>query len=346
MKKEGLFFERLPSGSVKCGLCAHLCEIQPGKFGFCGVRQNISGVLYSHVYGEVIAAHVDPIEKKPLYHFLPGSASFSLAAPGCNFRCGFCQNWEISQMRADKGWAGAGEYRSPEDIVDAAAANRCASISYTYTEPTVFFEYCLDVARLARKRGIRNVFVTNGYMTPAAIDAISPYLDAANVDLKFFDDSMYRKVCAGSLKPVLVSIEGMRRKNIWVEVTTLLIPGQNDSRKDLEGFAGYLAGVDKDIPWHISKFFPNYKYMDIDPTSDSSLRGAVECGLQAGIRYVYAGNVHGWGSATQCHQCGKTLIERSGFSVVSQNVKKGKCGFCGAVIPGVWVDNGNSSEAS
>jgi pyruvate formate lyase activating enzyme len=336
MKKEAVLYTKGKDTQLQCNLCGHRCSILEGKYGLCGVRQNLGGALFTHVYGEIIAAHVDPIEKKPLYHYLPGSESFSIASPGCNFRCGFCQNWEISQLRASDGVACDRNYHPPREIIRAASAQECASISYTYTEPTMMFEYCLDVARLAKEQGIYNIFVTNGYMTKEAIDMIGPYLDAANIDLKFFNDVSYKKICAGSLKPVQEAIEYMRRKNIWVEVTTLLIPGQNDSEKELKQLAKYLAHVDKNMPWHISKFFPNYKYMEIDATADDSLRKAFDYGKQAGIRYVYVGNVYGWGTDTLCHACNKLLIQRRGFTVESCHVRQGKCEYCQAEIPGFW----------
>ncbi|MDD5348135.1 MAG: AmmeMemoRadiSam system radical SAM enzyme [Candidatus Omnitrophica bacterium] len=336
MKKEAYLYEKLDDKKVHCFLCAHQCRIADGKFGFCGVRKNEAGTLYSMVYGNVISANVDPIEKKPLYHFLPGSYSFSIATIGCNFRCGFCQNWEISQTNVRDGSRIAGRPLSPEEAVQAAITSECQSISYTYTEPTIYFEYAYDIAKLARAKGLRNVFVTNGYMTRQAIEMIKPYLDAANVDLKFFKDESYKKICSGSLQPVLDSIKFMRESDIWVEVTTLVLPGENDSPGELQGIAEFLAGVDKDMPWHISRFFPNYKFTDGAATPEATLKKAQELGSKAGLRYVYVGNVYGWGNDTSCHNCKKLLIKREGFSVLENNIAKGACSFCKTPIPGAF----------
>lgn len=334
--KEALLYEKLPDKSVHCFLCAHHCKVANQKFGFCGVRINVDGILYTYVYGKPVTLHVDPVEKKPLYHFLPASFSFSLATIGCNFHCSFCQNWEISQSSVRDG-AGLDESLvSPEEVVKAAVKNKCKSISYTYTEPTVFFEYALDIAKIAREKGLYNNFVTNGYMTKDALMLIKPYLDAANVDLKFFRDESYRKVCAGSLEPVLNSIRLMRDMGVWVEVTTLVVPGENDSPEELGNIAKFIAGVDKNIPWHISRFHPDYKFTDYRPTPEITLKKAQELGNKAGLNYIYAGNVYGWGNDTYCLGCKKLLIKREGFSVLENNINRGKCGYCLAMVPGVF----------
>ena len=335
MRKEALLYEKLKDKLVHCFLCHHHCRIANQKFGFCGVRQNIEGILYSHVYGKVIASHIDPIEKKPLYHFLPGSFSLSIATVGCNFRCGFCQNWEISQSSIRDGDS-AGEEFLPGDIVKAALQNQCRSISYTYSEPTIFFEYALDVAKLAKDKGLYNNFVTNGYMTDEALQMLKPYLDAVNVDLKFFKDSSYQKICKGHLEPVLNSIRIMHRLNIWVEITTLIVPGENDSEKELRDIAEFIANIDKNIPWHISRFHPDYKFKDYPATAEATLKKAQEIGNKAGLNYVYVGNVIGFGNDTHCHNCKKLLIKREGFSVLEYNIKQGKCSFCNTAIPGIF----------
>ncbi|MCX5704828.1 MAG: AmmeMemoRadiSam system radical SAM enzyme [Candidatus Omnitrophica bacterium] len=335
MKKEALLYKKLENKGVHCYLCAHQCKIAEGKFGFCGVRENIGGVLYTHAYGKVIAAHVDSIEKKPLYHFLPSSKSFSIATIGCNFRCSFCQNWQISQrFFSDKD--PAGEPFSPEEIVKAALDNGCKSISYTYTEPTIFFEYALETAKLAKARGLYNNFVTNGYMTSECLEMIRPNLDAANVDLKFFRDASYRKVCSGSLQPVLDSIRLMHELGIWVEVTTLIVPGENDSKEEIKDIAGFIAGVDKSIPWHISRFHPDYKFSDHQATPEETLKRAYDLGRKVGLNYIYIGNVYGFGNDTYCSSCNKLLVRREVFSVLENNIQEGKCVFCKAVIPGVF----------
>ncbi|MBU0709479.1 MAG: AmmeMemoRadiSam system radical SAM enzyme [Candidatus Omnitrophica bacterium] len=334
--KEALFYEPLTKNGVHCYLCNHRCKIADGKFGFCGVRKNERGVLYTLAYGKVIAAHIDPIEKKPLYHFLPGSYSFSIATIGCNFRCGFCQNWQISQSSFKNGDAQRSEELSPEQIVDSALKNKCRSISYTYTEPTIFFEYAFDTAKLAKEKGLYNNFVTNGYMTTEALGKIRPYLDAANVDLKFFKESSYEKICSGRLRPVLDSIKFMKQSGIWVEVTTLVVPGENDSEEELRDIAEFIAGVDKNIPWHISAFHPNYKFTDYHATPEDTLKRAFEIGKSCGLNYIYIGNVVGFGNDTFCHNCKKLLIKRELFSVTENKIIRGKCTFCGAVIPGIF----------
>jgi pyruvate formate lyase activating enzyme len=337
MKKEALLYTKLKGTQVQCILCAHRCKIADQKFGFCGVRQNIGGIVYTYAYGEVIASHVDPIEKKPLYHFLPGSQSFSIAAPGCNFRCGFCQNWQISQLKVGGSVSFEDHFCPATDIVNAALAQKCASISYTYTEPTLNFEYNLAVSKLAKEKGLRNVWVTNGFMTLEALAMIQPYMDAANVDLKFFNEKSYKKICAGSLKPVQETIKFMRANNIWVEVTTLVVPGKNDSPAELKQIAQFLAGIDVNIPWHVSKFFPDYQYATYNPTSDGSLQTAADIGNGAGLRYVYVGNVFGWGSSTSCPSCKKILVKRENLTILEENLDRGRCKFCQEQIPGIYV---------
>ena len=345
MKKEALLYNKLKHNQVQCVLCSHRCKIADQKLGICGVRQNLAGILYTHVYADVIASQSDPIEKKPLYHFLPGTQSFSIAAPGCNFRCGFCQNWQISQLKAGNGVSFEDHFCPSGDTVNAALSNKCASISYTYTEPTINFEYCYDVSKLAKEKGLKNVWVTNGFMTLEALKIIAPYMDAANVDLKFFNESSYKKICGGGLKPVLESIKFMRQNNIWVEVTTLVVPGKNDSEAELKQIAQFLAGVDADIPWHISKFFPNYQYTSDDPTPEGTLQKAFEIGQRCGLRYIYVGNVYGWGNSTHCYNCKKLLIKREGFFIRDNLIENGACPFCHKKIPGVFAQRIGEAHA-
>jgi pyruvate formate lyase activating enzyme len=336
MIREAMLYKTLGEGAVSCCLCAHRCEINPGKFGVCGVRENRDGKLVTFVYGEVIAAHVDPIEKKPFYHFLPGTTSFSIATVGCNFKCAFCQNWEISQASKKGGRGPGGVTLMPEDVVREARSRNCRSISYTYTEPTIFFEYAYDTARIAKAAGLYNNFVTNGFMTPEALKTIHPYLDAANVDLKSFKDETYKRICKGRLAPVLDSIRLMREMKIWVEVTTLVVPGLNDSEKELTDIACFIAGVDPDIPWHISRFHPDYQYTDERPTPLETLRVAHNIGKEEGLRYIYIGNVSGENENTFCPGCGKPLIQRQGFAVGENRIKAAKCPFCNVPIAGVF----------
>jgi len=336
MIKEARLYKALEAGRVECALCAHRCQINPGKFGVCGVRENRDGKLMSHVYGEVIAAHVDPIEKKPFFHFLPGTTSFSIATVGCNFRCPFCQNWELSQASKKDKSGGRGYALSPEDVVRNALDQGCRSISYTYTEPTIFFEYAYDTAVLAKKSGLANNFVTNGFMTAEALETIQPYLDAANVDLKAFRNETYKKVCRARLEPVLDSIRLMRKLGIWVEITTLVVPGMNDGEEELRDIARFIAGVDPDIPWHISRFHPDYKYTDAKPTPIETMRKAFTIGRKEGLRYVYIGNVMDEGDFTLCPKCLRPLIQRRGFWVEDNRVQDGRCPYCKAPIAGVF----------
>jgi len=273
------------------------------------------------------------LKKKPLYHFLPGSTSFSIATVGCNLKCSFCQNWQISQV-SKSGTSGVGQEVSPERVVEEAVANGCSSISYTYTEPTIFLEFALDVARAAKNEGLRNVFVTNGYMSKEAVDLISPYLDACNIDLKSFREEFYVSLCNGHVQPVLDTIAYMKKRGIWIEVTTLIIPGQNDSVEELTDIAEFIATVGKEIPWHISRYRPEYKYDLSPPTSLAILRKAKEIGLQAGLKYVYMGNVIE-GNDTICYQCGETLIERYNFTISNSRISEKKCNSCGSPIDGI-----------
>lgn len=334
MKKEAMLYKKRDNKWVDCFLCAHRCRIAPSKFGVCGVRQNIGGILYTYAYGEAVAAHVDPIEKKPLYHFLPGTSSYSIATIGCNFKCSFCQNWQISQASFKDGGMG-GQEMSPDEVVREAIRNGCKSVSYTYTEPTIFFEYALDASKAAKKENLGNVFVTNGYMTREALDVIEPYLDAANIDLKSFSDAFYAKVCKGKLQPVLDTIKAMKELGIWVEITTLVIPGLNDSEEELGKIAEFISGVDKGIPWHVSAFHPDYQLTDLQQTPLKTLKLAKETGESFGLRYVYLGNVLE-GTDTYCYACRGHLIRRVYYNVEILNMKKDTCSLCGAKIDGVW----------
>jgi pyruvate formate lyase activating enzyme len=331
-----MFQEPREEKKVQCGLCCHRCLILPGRRGICAVRENRDGILYSLVYDKVIARNIDPIEKKPLFHFLPGSRSFSIATPGCNFRCKHCQNADISQLPHDRGGIILGEDVSPASLVETARRNRCSSISYTYTEPTIYFELAYDTARLAVEAGLKNVFVTNGYITPEALKEIRPYLHAANIDLKGFREEFYRNICGAKLQPVLDAIRLYREYGIWIEITTLVIPGHNDSDEELAGIARFIKSVGEDIPWHVSRFHPTYKLIDEPSTPAETLQRARRIGQQEGLRYVYEGNIPGEGEDTLCWSCKKTLIERFGFSVQTNTIADGKCSHCRAKIDGVW----------
>jgi pyruvate formate lyase activating enzyme len=333
MKREAMFYTQLKNQTVRCDLCAHRCKIEEGDYGFCSVRQNLSGKLFTLVFGEAIARNVDHIEKKPLYHFLPGSLAFSIGTVGCNLRCGFCQNWQISQ--AGKKGGTLGSKLLPEEVITAAQANNCASIAYTYTEPTIFFEYAFETAQLARAEGIKNIFVTNGFMTPQVLDAAAPYLDAVNVDLKAWDNEYYKKYCQARLKPVLASIRHLKELSIWQELTTLIIPGENDSEEQLKAIAGFIASVDADIPWHISAFHPTHEFMDRKSTPVQTLHKAEEIGRKQGLKYIYLGNVPAE-NTTHCPECGDKTVTRSSMGVLEKRLEGDKCPSCGASIAGIW----------
>jgi pyruvate formate lyase activating enzyme len=336
--KEAMFYDKVADGKVRCGLCRFRCLISDGQRGICGVRENQGGVLYTLVYGKAIAEHVDPIEKKPLFHFMPGSKSYSIATVGCNFRCLHCQNYSISQVSRTRSSI-SGADLAPEDIVKNALAAGCSSISYTYTEPTIFYEYAYDTAVLASKAGLKNIFVTNGYITPEALAHIRPYLDAANIDLKGFSEKFYREVVHATLKEVLDSILEYKKLGIWIELTTLIIPNHNDSDDEFRAIARFIAEkVGIETPWHVSQFYPTYKLTDQPRTPVATLRRARQIGLDAGLRYVYEGNVPGEGGEnTYCPNCKELLIQRYGFYIETNRIAAGKCPHCAFELDGVWL---------
>jgi pyruvate formate lyase activating enzyme len=335
---EAMFYESMDENRVRCNLCHHQCKIKESKSGICGVRENRGGNLYTLVYGKIIAEHIDPIEKKPLFNFLPGSKAFSIGTVGCNFHCKHCQNFDISQYPHEHGGEIVGQDRTPEQIVASAKAAGCETIAYTYTEPTIFYEFALDTAVLAQKEGIKNVFVSNGYMSGKAVQQIAPYLDAINIDLKAFTDKFYRDVCGARLNPVLESIQLMKKLGGWVEVTALIIPGLNDGEQELHDIARYVKSIDPNIPWHVSQFYPAYKLVDRPPTSVATLRRAREIGMEEGLRYVYEGNAPGEGGEnTYCHVCGTMLIERDGLELMRNRLQDGKCPECGTKIDGIGM---------
>jgi pyruvate formate lyase activating enzyme len=343
--KEALFWKKLDGKKVQCQLCNQYCLISDGGRGLCGVRENHDGTLYTLVYGKVIAEHIDPIEKKPLFHFLPGTTSYSIATVGCNLRCSFCQNADISQAsltslplpegEVRRGWEQRipGEDRTPEQIVREALHNDCASIAYTYTEPTIFAEFALDVMKLAREQGLKNVWVSNGYTTKEALETVAPYLEAANIDLKFFNDETYWRICGCHLAPILETLKLYKKLKIWLEITTLIIPGQNDDEKQLTDIAEFIVkelGVN--TPWHISRFFPTYKMNAVSPTPEATIKQAYEIGKKAGLKYIYAGNTLSDGMEnTYCPKCGQVVIKRFGYDIERLD-DKGKCKNCGTKI--------------
>ncbi len=327
-----------PEGdAVRCGLCPHRCLIREGHAGTCMVRKNAGGELHTLVYGLAAATHVDPIEKKPLFHFLPGSRSFSIATVGCNFRCSFCQNWTLSQSPRELRKI-LGEELAPEEVVAAARRGGCASVSYTYSEPTIYFEYALDCGRLAKEAGLRNVFVTNGFIEAAPLEELRGILNAANVDIKAFTEGFYREHCGGRLAPVLDAAKRMKAMGVWVEVTTLVIPTLNDSESELRDLARFVVReLGPEVPWHVSRFHPDYKMPNRPPTPERTLARARTIGMEEGLRFVYTGNVWGdEGENTFCSACGHVVVARRGFQVKAMEVQAGQCRSCGAAVPGVW----------
>ncbi len=335
--KEALFYEKIGDKRVKCNLCRHHCIIDDSKRGICRVRENHAGTLYSLVYRKLISENIDPVEKKPLYHFYPGTSSFSVATMGCNFKCLHCQNYEISQLTRNHDQI-VGKDVVPEKIVDGALGYHCQSIAYTYTEPTIFFEYAYEIAKIASEKSIKNIFVTNGYITREALTTIQPYLHAANVDLKSFSSETYKKLCGARLEHVLDCIRSYKEMGIWIEITTLIIPGINDSESELRQIAEFIKSVGPEIPWHVSRFYPSYKLIERPPTPVDTLRKAREIGLEVGLRYVYEGNVPGEGGEnTYCYKCKKALIKRYGYQIIENNIINLKCPACNIIIDGIGI---------
>lgn len=329
--KEALYYKNLKDDIVQCTLCPRYCAIKNDESGDCGVRLNKDKKLYTLVYGRPCAVHIDSIEKKPLHHFLPGSKSFSIATAGCNFHCKFCQNWDISQARPE-------DVRSfdlsPEEVVNKAIENNCKSVAYTYTEGVVFYEYALDTMKIAKKKNIRNIIVCNGFINEEPLKEWCKYLDAANIDLKG-NDKFYREMCGNArIKPVLETLKLLKKSNVWLEVTNLIIPGYNDNKEEINERCEWILNNLGNIPVHFSRFFPNYKLLDIEATPQETLIKAKEIANKIGLSYVYIGNIFiNKAENTYC-KCGKLLIERVGYKVVKNIVKRG-CS-CGEKIPGVW----------
>lgn len=336
--REALYYQRIDEKkrTVLCQLCPRGCALGDGEAGFCRARKNVKGKLYSLGYAQPCAVHIDPIEKKPFFHLLPTSLSFSIASAGCNLRCSFCQNWQISQTSP---LDTMNEYNPPEKIVAAAKTTGCKSIAYTYTEPTNFFEYMLDTAKIARSKGALNVYHSNGYINPEPLKGLCKYLDAANIDLKGFSSAFYNKVCEAELEPVLETIKTLKKSGVWVEITNLVIPGYNDEPKMITKMCEWVKNdVGAGVPVHFSRFFPMYKMTSIPPTPVHTLEKAREIASKAGLHYPYIGNVPGHpGENTYCPKCTKMLVRRAGYNVLENSVKNGKCKFCGEKIGGIWT---------
>lgn len=334
---EATWYTKLKQGEVRCELCPRLCILRPGERGYCRVRANIDGRLYLLVYGKIAAAHVDPIEKKPLFHFLPGSRAFSIATAGCDLACSFCQNWTISQIYPEEAQT---ETLSPQEVVDLAKRTGCPVIAYTYNEPTVFYEFMLECARLARQNGIRNVWVTAAYITPEPLRELAKYLDAANVDIKGIREEYYRKYCDGKLQPVLDAVRILREEGVFVEITNLVVPGGNDSAEDFRDLAKWIREeIGPDTVLHFSRYFPAYRMEQPGPTPQSTLEEARRIAREEGLRYVYIGNLPGEGfEDTVCPGCGRVLVQRYGYDIdwATYGIVDGACKYCGTKVSGVW----------
>jgi pyruvate formate lyase activating enzyme len=336
--REAMFYKAIDAETVQCLLCPRNCSLMNGQRSFCRSREAEKGKLYSLVYGLLCSAHIDPIEKKPIFHLLPGSGSFSVATAGCNLRCKFCQNWTISQATPEEL---DNIFLSPEDLVKAALQNNCASISYTYSEPTVFYEYMLDTAKSATPRGIKNIYVTAGYINPEPAKLLSQYIDAANIDLKAYDNKYLENICAQRLEPLLYAIKLFKDLGVWVEITNLILPGLNDDMKKIREMCYWIkANLGIDTPLHFSRFTPMYKMTHLSSTPVSTLEEARRLAMGVGLNYVYIGNVPGHeGENTYCPKCKKLLIERKGFFLTQYHLNKNACKFCGREIAGIWPES-------
>lgn len=321
--------------TVQCELCPNGCVLEEGQRSRCRTRVNRNGTLYSLVYGKPCAVHVDPIEKKPFFHFLPGTSAFSIATAGCVLSCKFCQNWQISQASPED----TDTYDlPPEKVVKNALSYRCKSVTYTYTEPTVFYEYMYDTAVIAKKSGIRNTMHSCGYINKKPLRRLSRYMDAADIDLKGFTEDFYARICNGRLKPVLDSLVVLKEEKVWIEITNLVVPTLNDDMKSIRDMSGWIMkNLGADVPLHFSRFFPHYKLTNLPPTPLETLAEARKTAMDAGLRFVYIGNIRHEAESTYCPKCKKLLIERIGYFVKQNNVSEGRCRFCRADIPGVWT---------
>ena len=333
--KEAMFYEKLDNNTIQCHLCPRNCILKNGMRGFCRAREPRNGKHYSLVYGNPTAVHIDPIEKKPLFHFLPASTAFSIATAGCNLRCKYCQNWQISQLPPEET---SNQYLPPRAVVEAAVKYKCSTIAYTYTEPSVFYEYMLDTAKIAKTSGIKNIYHSNGSLNPNPAEELAQYLDGANIDLKGFSQEFYSKISQGYLDTVLNTIKLLKKKSVQVEITNLIVPPLNDDMKSIRKMCQWIRDeVGRDTPLHFSRFSPTYKLKNLSPTPVKILEEARKIAMRERLQYVYIGNVPGHeGESTYCPRDGKMLIRRIGYKVLENNVVKGKCKFCGTEIAGVW----------
>lgn len=332
---KGSFFKTIGDGKVRCHLCPHYCKIPNGGLGICKVRKNIDGELFSLNSDRIIAVSSDPIEKKPLYHFLPSSISYSIAAMGCNFSCDFCQNHTISMVNSEDDIKGMNI--SAEEIITGAVQSGARSIAYTYTEPTIYFELMEKIIKKAKSENIKNIMVSNGFMSDELIDVLIKDIDALNIDIKAYSEKFYKKYCKGSLAPVLNTVKRFKKAGIHIELTTLLINGLNDNEEEIKRLIEFILNLDEDIPWHISRFFPTYKMSDYSPTDIDTIYKVAELGYKMGLKYIYAGNIADNSySDTICPDCKSTLIKRSGYFTELIGLNSGKCLNCEKKISGVW----------
>ena len=332
---EAMYYESLPGKMVRCNLCPNRCILSPGQIGICKARKNIDGKLYSIVYGKVAAVHLDPIEKKPLYHFLPGTKTYSIATTGCNLRCKFCQNWQIAQVFP---WEVKTIDMTPEQVVENALKAGAKSIAFTYTEPVVFYEFMLNTAKLAKEKGLKTVMITSGYINPEPLKNLLKYLDAVKIDFKGFSDKFYQKMTMGHVQPVLDAMKIVKQSGKWLEIVNLVIPGENDSEEDIRNLALWVKeNLGEDVPVHFTRFHPDYKLLNTPPTPIETLKKARKIAMEVGLKYVYTGNVYDpEGSTTYCPDSGEVAIKREGFFVVENNLdEEGRCSS-GEKIPGVW----------
>lgn len=340
MAEKAWLSKKLGSGKILCEACSQACVLDEGEYGICSVRRVENGELKLLVYGIAAAVNVDPVEKKPMFHFLPKSRAFSVGTVGCNFSCKFCQNYDISQYPKEHNREIVGRELPPKRIVELAIENECDSIAYTYNEPVVFFEYTYDTAKLAHEKGLKNIYVTSGYETHKAIDLLEPYIDGMNIDIKSFSNEFYKEICGARLKPVLEAVRYAHEKGIWIEITTLLIPGKNDSDEEIRGIAKFIAELDKSIPWHLSAFHPTYKMQDVPRTPESTLLRAYKIGQQEGLKYLYIGNIDNEDhESTYCPSCKERVVDRSGNIgqfVTNELDENGVCPYCGCSLEGVW----------
>ncbi len=333
--QKALHWEILDDSSIQCTLCPRRCIMNKGQKGFCRARKNADGTLVLLTYAKPVATHIDPIEKKPLFHVLPGTKSFSIATAGCNLRCKFCQNWEISQLDPEKVNIAS---VSPQEIVDRAKKSNTKTIAFTYTEPTIFYEYMLDIAKLATTQKIKCVMHSAGYINPEPLRQIAKYLTACNIDLKGFSEEYYARYCQGSLAPVLNTLKILKEENVWIEITNLIVPGGNDSDKNITELCEWIKqNLGVDTPIHFSRFFPMYRLTNLSPTPLTSLTRARDIAQKVGLNFVYIGNtpMH-IGENTSCPQCNKLLIKRLGYTVLENNIKEGRCPYCNYKIAGIW----------